>query len=55
MCEHAETFHANKSHESAILVFDTNFAVFKIEICDTFSKVSNVICAKARPCAPLFL
>ena len=37
MSKHAETSHANKGYQLAIVVF-TNFIICKIDICDTLFK-----------------
>ena len=38
MQKHAEMFYANKGYRLAIFFFNTNFSVFKIEVCGTLFK-----------------
>ena len=47
---HAETFHANKGYNLAIVVFILTLSYSKQKIVVHFS---NAICTKIKPCAPL--
>ena len=38
MQKHVEMFYANKGYRLAIFFFNTNFSVFKIEVCGTLFK-----------------
>ena len=38
MRKHAETFVANKGYKLAVVAFNTNFVIFKIQICGTLFK-----------------